>query len=407
MSALARLYAARGSIVSGSDVSASDITDALQKEGMSIYIGHKAANVSNAEQIVYSAAVHADNSEMIAAKKHGIPIYSYAEAIGDLTKEYKTLAVSGTHGKSTTTAMLGLILMKAGLDPTIIVGTRLRELGDRNMRVGKSEYLVLEADEYARSFHNYHPYIAVLTNVEADHLDIYKTLAGVKAGFRKYLKNIVPDGYIVANGGDAGVRDVVRGAKTRTVWYNKKKFLKHALRVPGQFNQVNAEAAWQAAKLVGVKKSVASVALRAYRGAWRRLEEIKKNIYSDYAHHPTEIGATLGALREAHPKKQIIAVFQPHQQDRLNRLFSDFAKAFTKADIAIIMPLYVVKGREVHEGKTSADLARAITGTEAHYAEDFSEAENIIEKEKKRGAIIVYMSAGDLDAEVRTHYQKK
>ncbi|PJE64094.1 MAG: UDP-N-acetylmuramate--L-alanine ligase [Candidatus Ryanbacteria bacterium CG10_big_fil_rev_8_21_14_0_10_43_42] len=407
MSALARLYVAKGHTVSGSDISGSDITGALQAEGMKVYIRHDAGNVTDADRVVYSAAVLAHNPEMVAAKKKHIPIFSYAEAIGELTKVYKTIAVSGTHGKSTTTAMLGLILIKAGLDPTIIVGTRLRELGDKNMRAGKSEYLVLEADEYARSFHEYHPYIAVLTNVEADHLDIYKTLAGVKTGFRTYLKRVVPGGYIVANGGDAGVRDVVRGAKVKIVWYNKKSFPNHTLRVPGRFNQVNAEAAWQAAHLLGVKKSVAETALYAYKGAWRRLEQITKGIYSDYAHHPTEIAATLGALREAHPQKHITAVFQPHQQDRLNRLFSQFTKAFISADRVIIMPIYAVAGREVPEEKTSEDLAHAIKKEYVYYAKNFLDVQNIINEEKKKTSLVIYMSAGDLDAEVRAYYQKK
>ncbi|MFY9493426.1 MAG: UDP-N-acetylmuramate--L-alanine ligase [Minisyncoccia bacterium] len=440
VSSLAQYYLASGWRVSGSDAVKSEITDDLGKSGIKIFIGQRAANIKSPDLVVYSAAVRSDNPEYAEAAAKGYPLLSYAQAVGELTKKYYTIAVAGSHGKSTTTALIGLILIKAGLDPTIIIGTKLKELGPTslklrgagtNFRLGKSRYLVLEADEYARSFHNYFPKISVLTNIDREHLDVYKNLAGVLAGFRRYLKNVSE--YIVANSEDRNVKKVLnlfepedlRAERPKSytlnhkvVWYGEGK---HPLAIPGAHNQFNAEAAWQAVKLLGVSKSVADKVFRTYNGAWRRMELIYPNkltklkafvpssgrgakscVYSDYAHHPTEIKATLQALREKYPKRKLVCVFQPHQQDRLNRLFGDFIKAFSTADKTIIYPLYKVKGRD-STGKTSIDLVRKINKETVLYAGNFKKVLELIGPEIKTGSIIVFMSAGDLDGKVRRY----
>lgn len=418
VSALAQYYLAQGWRISGSDAMRSEITDDLKKKGAKIFIGQRAQNIKNPDLVICSAAIKPNHPELVEAKKKGVKTQLYSQAVGELTKKYFTIAVAGSHGKSTTTALIGLILVKAGLDPTIIIGTKLRELegppfyaregrsfsSGNNFRLGQSKYLVLEADEYARSFHNYFPKIAVLTNIDKEHLDIYKNLAGVLAGFRKYLKNVSE--YVVANKEDDNILSAVRcKLPAKVIWYGRSQ---RKLSVPGVHNQFNAEAAWQAVKLLGVKKAVAEKVLAGYQGAWRRLEELKiktsldLHIYSDYAHHPTEIKATLQALREKYPQRKLVCVFQPHQQDRLNRLFKEFTTAFKDADKTILYPLYKVKGRDTI-GRTSADLVKTINRPAVLYADNFKEVLKLIRPDMESNPVIVFMSAGDLDDKVRRY----
>ncbi|MBI4120324.1 MAG: UDP-N-acetylmuramate--L-alanine ligase [Parcubacteria group bacterium] len=413
LSSLAQYYLAQGWRVSGSDAARSEITDDLKRRGVRIFIGQRASNLKNVNLVIYSAAIRPDDPELSAALKSAISTQSYAQAVGELTKKYFTVAIAGSHGKSTTTALIGLIMIKAGLDPTIIIGTKLRELGGSNFRLGKNKYLVLEADEYARSFHNYFPRIAVVTNIDKEHLDTYKNLAGVLAGFKKFFGNISVDGYLVANAQDINIKKILNPKPytlyPKIVWYGRGR---HDLVIPGIHNQFNAEAAWQAVKLLGVKKSIADKVFKSYQGAWRRLELLSPSskfqapsskIYSDYAHHPTEIRATLQALREKYPNKKIICIFQPHQQDRLTRLFKEFTQAFKQADKIVLYPLYKVKGRD-SGGKTSEDLSRAIKQPNVFYAASFGGVVKLLEVDLKSKAVIVFMSAGDLDGKVRRYF---
>lgn len=435
VSSLAQYYLATGWQVSGSDAVRSEITDDLKKRGVRIFINSRVARLGRIDLVIHSAAIKPDHPEILETKKLGIKTQLYSEAVGELTKKYFTIAVAGSHGKSTTTALIGLILKEAGLDPTIIVGTKLKELSNNNFRLGQSQYLVLEADEYARSFHNYFPKIAVVTNIDKEHLDVYKNLAGVLAGFKFFLKNVDSSGWVVANKEDENICKVIkseaRNQKSETnsksqksnpkvIWYQKGH---HGLLIPGIHNQFNAEAAWQAVKLLGVKKGVADKIFKSYTGAWRRMELLvisdkrqetsKKRhisfpmshvtIYSDYAHHPTEIKATLQALKEKYPKKKLVCIFQPHQQDRLNRLFKDFITAFDAADKTIIYPIYKVKGRD-SVGKTSADLVRTIKKSNVFYADDFKKVISLIQPDLSQNSVVVFMSAGDLDDQVRKYF---
>jgi UDP-N-acetylmuramate--alanine ligase len=418
VSSLAQYYLATGWKVSGSDAVKSEITDELKKKGVKIYISPRLTRLGRVDLVIHSAAIKPDHIELLEAKKLGIKTQIYSEAIGELTKKYFTIAVSGSHGKSTTTALIGLILVEAGFDPTIIIGTKLKELKESNFRFGKSEYLVLEADEYAKAFHNYFPKIAVLLNIDKEHLDIYKNLSGVIVGFKKYLKNV--SDYIVANKEDKNIKKILFSKfyflNSKIIWYEKGN---HRLAIPGEHNQFNAEASWQAVKLLGIKKSVADKVFRTYQGAWRRMEKLnakryklKAILYSDYAHHPTEIKVTLSALRDKYPKKKLICIFQPHQQDRLNRLFKEFTTAFGAADKTIIYPLYKVKGRDIGQPKagqpgaekTSADLVKAINKPEVLYAPNFKKVLDLIGNDIKSNAVIVFMSAGDLDEIARKYF---
>lgn len=419
ISALAQYYKAMGWRVTGSDASRSEITDDMVRRGIPVAIGNRAGNVGRPDLVVHVAALAKTNPELVRAWKLGVPVKSYPEAIGELTREYDTVAISGSHGKSTTTALIGLIALRAGLDPTIIVGTKLRELGGTNFRLGKSHLLVLEADEWNKSFHYYHPKVAVLLNVDAEHLDIYKNYAGVVAGFARYVKNVRDGGTVVANAKDKGVRRVIannanwfRNNANKVVWFNEKT-PRYKLMIPGVHNQWNADAAWAVAKLLGIKKSVADAVFRSYNGAWRRLEKLNvishkllvSTVYSDYAHHPTEIRATLQALRERHPKGRIICVYEPHQEERLTRLFREFATAFRGADKLVLLPIYRVLGREEKGGKKSLDLAHVLRQAEVFYAPSFPVAMNMLAADlMDKRAVIVFMGAGTIDSEVRKYF---
>ncbi len=403
-SALAQYYLAQGKVVSGSDASRSEITDLLKSKGVRIYIGHEANNVRGADLIIHSAAVGKGNEEFDAAELERIPTKLYAQAVGDITEGYTTIAISGSHGKSTTTAMVAKILIDAGLDPTVIVGTKMHELDGNNFRMGKGEYLVLEADDYNRHFHNYHPTIAVVTNVDAEHLDIYKNIAGVKEAFVKFLSGTKQGGTIIANGQDRNTIDVIKSTdllKHQVILFNETDLAIHSLGVPGEHNQSNAEAAFWVAKTIGISEDQIARSLIGFRGSWRRLEEIKENVYSDYAHHPTEIKATLGALKKDNPDKKLICVFQPHQRDRLNKLFDDFKEAFGFADELYLIPLYSARGRDHELGEDSESLARLITKPTAEYCSSFKQAYGRVEP-KFKDSIVVFMGAGDIDDNLRS-----
>ncbi len=415
-SALARYYLAKGWEVSGSDLAPSEITTNLEAEGVRIFSGHRPANVApETKLVIYSAAVKNDNDELREAKFLKIPCRSYAQSLGDLTKQYLTVAVAGAHGKSTTTALLSLMLIKAGLDPTVIIGTRLREFKGSNFRLGQSRYLVIEADEWNNSFHHYSPAIAVVTNVDKEHLDTFGDLNGVIKSFNQYLRSLPKGATAVVNKNNSHTEKIIRGLRCRISMFGGLTPKHWPLRIPGQFNQLNAEAAWQAARILGVPKGVAVKAVASYQGSWRRLERLelpglvsKKEklrgiFYSDYAHHPTEIRATVAALKEKHPRQKLLVVFQPHQRQRLTYLFNDFTRCFAGADQVALLPVYDVAGREAAGGKTSQELAREIArGQPAIYLKDFSDAFKMI-----KGQTVVFMGAGDIDKEVRKYFRSR
>jgi len=361
LSALARYFLAQNWPISGSDTVLSPEIRELRKEGIKVKIGHKKANISSETGlIIYSQAVLVDNPELLEGKRRGIPVKSYPEVLGGLTLQYKTIAVSGSHGKSTTSSLLALIFRNAGLDPTVIVGTKLKELNGKNFRVGKSKYMVIEADEYKDSFLNYYSEAALVTNIDREHLDYYKDLHNVKKSFLKFMNNLNPGGILVLNKDDKNLyslKNKIRGRKI--IWYSLKdkkdaKYVKQIekhIKIYGIHNLSNALGAYKLAKHFGIKNKVILDTISQFKGTWRRME-YKGNInriidvYDDYAHHPTEIKATLQAFRKKYPNHMLVCVFQPHQIKRLRLLFDDFVKAFNKADILILLDVYKVSGRE-------------------------------------------------------------
>ncbi len=416
-SALAKYYLKKGYQVSGSDLVPSEITKALKKIGAKIFSGsHEAKNLSkNTDLVIYSPAVPKNNQELKKAKKLGVKCQSYPEALGELTKKYFTIAVSGTHGKSTTTSMIGLLLTKAGLDPTVIVGTKLKEFGDSNCRIGKSEYLVIEADEHFASFLNYWPKIIVLTNLEADHLDYYKNLKNYISAFKKFIYHLPEKGTLVANKDDENIQRILNPKskiqnpklKFKIQNYSLKqkevKKFKEILKIPGKHNISNALATLKVARVLKIPDRVSFKALSEYKSSWRRFEIIKIKpfiVISDYGHHPTEIRATLEGAREKYPKKKIWLIYQPHQYQRTFYLFKDFVRVFRQApvDKIIITDIFDVAGREDREIKkkvNSEKLAKAVNKNNTIYLPK-KEITRYLKKSIRDREVIIIMGAGDI-----------
>lgn len=417
VSALAKYYLAKGYEVSGCDLARSEITDQLKEMGAAIRIGKpdKKCVPSGTLKLIFSPAVRPNHAEREEAVKQGIPAFTYPGALGELTKIYDTIAVSGTHGKSTTTSMIGLLLTKAGLDPTVIVGTKLKEFGDSNCRVGKGKYLVIEADEHFASFLNYWPKIIVLTTIEADHLDYWKTLKNLLKGFQTYTTHIPHNGTLVANKDDKNIQKILAGSKAKIRGYSllqkEAGILRNSLKVPGKHNISNALAALAVARLLGIKDKVSFKALGEFQGTWRRFETFKLStpkpytLVSDYGHHPTEVRVTVEAAREKWPKKKIWLVFQPHQYQRTYYLWKDFVQVLSTLPIEklILIDIYDVAGREggsMRKKVSSAKLAKTLQertlGYEVLHIPTILEAEKFLKKNIRGQEIVMVMGAGDI-----------
>tara|TARA_Y100000310_G_scaffold329325_1_gene398936 strand:- start:567 stop:1895 length:1329 start_codon:yes stop_codon:yes gene_type:complete len=417
VSALATYYLQKGWEVSGSDLVSSELTERLKKLGANISIGKPRASLvsQNIEKVIYSPAVPADHPERQTVRKQKIAEFSYPEALGELTKDYVTIAVSGTHGKSTTAAMIGLVLLKAKKDPTVIVGTKIQEFGEWNCRVGKSNSLVIEADEHFASFLNYHPQIIVLTSLEADHLDFYKTLENLKQAFKKYVSRLPRDGVVVANKDDKNIRDMLKGQKRTVLWYSlsqkEAQLLSKQMKLPGKHNTANALATLTVARTLGIPDKTSIQALSLYKGSWRRFEVFRLQkpkpytLISDYGHHPTEIAATLQAARQKWPKKQIVLVYQPHQYQRTFYLFKDFVEVLSHVPVQklILVDIYDVAGREegsIRKKVSSAKLAKAVAKKgvpyEVVHIPTLKETQKYLMKNIQRKEVVIVMGAGDI-----------
>lgn len=403
VSSLAQYYLRKGHDVSGSDLVSSEITDFLKSKGIKIAIGNSKDNIkSDMDLVVYSPAVPKDNPELIHAKNCNIKAISYPEALGELTSQYFTIAVSGSHGKSTTTALIGLILAKAGLDPTVIVGTKLKEFGNSNFRVGKSKFLVIEACEYDGSFLNYDPRIIVVTNVDKEHLDYFKTFRNVIKTFNNFIAKLPNNGYLVFNKEDKNIPRI-KNSVGYSLKQKESKEISNILKIPGQHNVSNALAALAVARILDVKDEVSLKSLSEYHGSWRRFEIIKTKPYTlinDYGHHPNEISATLKAAREKYRSKKIWLIFQPHQYQRTHYLFKDFIKVFKQApvDNIIITDIYDVAGREekkISSGVSSKNLVEKINKSHIAYL-SVGEAEKFVKENIKNGNVLIIMGAGDI-----------
>ncbi|MCK9186052.1 UDP-N-acetylmuramate--L-alanine ligase [Candidatus Gracilibacteria bacterium] len=407
-SAIAHIMKKKGAVVSGSDMEKTEITDALKNSGIKVKVGHDAKNITKKiDLVVYSPAISKDNTELVQAEKLGIKTMTYPQALGELSKEYFTIAVSGAHGKSTTTAMIALLLNDAKLDPTVVIGTKIREFKNQNFRVGKSKYLVVEACEYKRSFLNIHPDILVITNIEADHLDYYKDLKDYKNAFTQMSEKVKDGGIIVINDNDKNSVDAIKKTKNKVIKLSEIKKLKIKIepKVVGSFNKLNASMAAIVGDLLDIPKEKIESSIKNFKGTWRRLEEKKKigktRIIDDYGHHPTEITMTLAAIREENPHAKILCVFQPHQHNRTIELLKGFANSFHDVDEVIIPDIYKVRDKAEDIAKISAkiladEINKACKKQKASDGGGLPKTAKFILKNHANYDIIVTMGAGNI-----------
>lgn len=363
MSALARFFVHEKISVSGSDRELTPITKALDAEGVRIFGEQSTANISkDIDLVVYTEAVSAGSEgwlELQQAKAYNIRTVSYFEALGLVANPYYLIAVAGTHGKTTTTAMLTDVFEANEKDPTTIVGS-LRAKTGSNYRAGKSKYAIVEACEYKRDFLFLKPDVLVITNIEHEHTDYYKDLADVQDAFKTLVGQVNEGGVVIANTKDPAVIPVLEGATVTIIDYVEYVDLKLKLKQPGMHNRLNAAAALTVAKREKLDMETSHEALEQFAGTWRRFEykgELNGAVvYDDYGHHPTEIKATVAGARELYPDRRIILIFEPHTYSRTASLFDDFAKVFAEPDEVILLPIYAARNEDPH-GVTSRELA--------------------------------------------------
>lgn len=426
MSGIAEILLKKGYKVSGSDSTKSPIIDKLINIGAEIYIGHSEENIKDVDLVVYTAAISKDNPELKKALSDNIKTINRAEFLGYLMDGHKyNIAVSGTHGKTTTTSMLSHITINANLDPTILVGGELNVING-NVRTGNSEYFLTEACEYKESFLKFFPYIGVILNIDADHLDYYKDINHIKSAFLKFANLIPKDGYLITCAEDKNINDIIEDINCPIITYGINKgdiqaknisfdnkgcanfdvikdsstLFSVKLNVPGNYNILNALASICVSFVLNIDKKYIVNGLESFYGTHRRFElkGIKNNvtIIEDYAHHPTEIKATLSAAKN-YPNNRIICVFQPHTYSRTYSLYEDFTESFYDTDILILADIY--PAREKDTGIVSSDMLghtlrqKNINCVNLHSFEDIS---NYLKKETKPGDLVLIMGAGDI-----------
>ena len=424
MSGLAEILLGEDFKVSGSDSKESPLTDSLTRKGARIFYGQRASNITDdIELVVYTAAIHPDNPEYASAVEKGIPMLTRAQLLGQIMRNYDTpIAVSGTHGKTTTTSMLSHILMAADCDPTISVGGILPSIGG-NIRVGHSETFLTEACEYTNSFLSFFPKIGIILNMDADHLDFFKDLADVEHSFRRFAELVPIGGHVVANMDDQGARDALRGISQPIFWFSyddpaaqcraenvvwtdglpsfdiyiRGSYYAHvSLRVGGKHNVMNALAAASAAYLLGVSGEAVGLGLATFTGAGRRFEYKGSyhgaDVYDDYAHHPGELHALL-EMAKTLPYKRIICAFQPHTYTRTKALFNDFVKELRVPDVVVLAEIYAA--REQNDiGISSMDLSREIPGSV--YCPTLDKVTAALARIACPGDLILTVGAGDI-----------
>ncbi len=407
ISALAYWALNDGATVSGSDVSDSALLEDLRTQGATVFIGHQAQNLgAGVELAIYTEAIDFEtNPEYLRAKELGIPLMSYFQALGKISEGKKTIAITGSHGKTTTTAMLGLALMEAGLDPTVIVGSKVREFSGRNIWIGQSDLLVVEACEYRRDFLSLKPFGMVNLNLDLDHTDYYKDEKDYVSAFASLAEKLPKDGFLIINADDKNSAEVAKNCKGQVVKAGMAEAERWdmPLQVLGSFNKLNALLAFLAAEALAANNHEVRHALRKFRGTWRRMElkgEFQgAKVYDDYGHHPTEIDATLKALKAATPDKKLICVFQPHQHSRTLRLLEQFKTAFSSADKVIIPNIYAARDSE--EDKRGIDAERLAKAIAEHHknvtwGKNFETTYGLLKKEVTANDVVVTMGAGNI-----------
>ncbi len=423
MSSLAEVLQDMGIIITGSDMNENQNVRGVRAHGIEVFIGHRAENVGDdVEFVVRTAAVHDDNPEIIAARERGIPVFERTQAWGAISKGYNNaLCISGTHGKTTTTSMCTHILMAADKDPTVMIGGTLPLL-NAGHRVGRGNTIVMEACEYYNSFLSFHPTVAVILNIEEDHLDFFKDLADIKNSFREFALRTPEDGCVVVNADDANSMDAVKdidrkvitfgltpeadvyaenvryvGANSEfDIMYKGRLFTDVTLHVPGVHNVKNALAATAACICLGVRPLAVKYGLAGFNGAGRRFEFKGKfngaEIYDDYAHHPGELKALLDTVETLNYQRTILA-FQPHTYSRTAALFDDFVEQLKRPDVLMLVEIFAAREKNTI-GISSADLADKIENS--FYFPTFDELEAALRVSARPGDIILTVGAGDI-----------
>lgn len=410
ISAIARMFLLERKRVSGSDRADSLVIKELREAGAKIFLDQKAENIPDGtDLVIYTIAIPEDNQEFMKAKELGIPMLTYPQALGLVSSQKYTIAVSGTHGKTTTTAMLAKIFIDAGLEPTVVVGSLLLDqksnfiASSTPLGAGSHQYFITEACEYKRSFLNLEPKAVIITNIDADHLDYYKDLADIQSAFTELVAKIPADGFLICDPGDKNVKPILARVQCRVVDYTQENIGGLVLKQPGEHNIKDAKAALALAKTQGVSPSTALGALNKFSGTWRRFEykgETKEGfkVYDDYAHHPAEIAATLSGARQLLlPGKKLIVAFQPHLFSRTKQLLPEFAASLAEADLVVMPDIY--PAREIDDGTISSkDVIDLIQkkNKPAFYAPTFSEVEDLIKEKAEAGDMVITMGAGDV-----------
>ena len=429
VSAIAEILLARGYNVSGSDMKQSDLTDRLAADGVKIYIGHNAENVEDADLIVYSAAIAEENPEVIRAREKNIPLASRAEVLGVLMDDFKnSIAISGTHGKTTTTSMVSLILENAKLEPTILVGGNLAEIGG-NVKVGSGEYFVTEACEYRDSFLELRPRIEVILNIDSDHLDYFEDIHHIVRSFDKFAKAVPEDGKVIAYDANPFVHQVIKdipgaitygynenctyhiantifdenGMPEFNVIYQGEDLGRVKLSMPGEHNILNAVGAFACCHQLGVDPNVIIDTLDKFKGTQRRFDiqgttENGVKIVDDYAHHPTEIKATLSAARNI-PHNKLWCLFQPHTYTRTLALFHEFAESFEETDVLIIAKIYAAREKDIYKVSSQGlteEIMKNHPDKEVYYMDTLEEIAEYVKQHAAPNDLVLTMGAGDI-----------
>lgn len=423
MSGIAEYLVKNGYEVSGSDSAPGEITNRLSSFGVRIFEGHNASNVNkNIDLVVYSAAIKADNPELAKTLELGIHNVKRAKMLGEIVNNDFLIAVSGTHGKTSTTAMVAKVLIDCGLDPTVFVGGAIDFLEDGNSRIGKGKYSVVEADEYDRSFLTLKPDIVIITNVDLDHTDIYKDLGDLKNAFKEFLKGGKENCRIIGFGDDRNVADLLNsvnnicsftyGFGKQNKYVIEESYLKDSkiryemngeyidLSVPGKHNVLNSAASFIAGSLLELDPGMIKLSLKSFFGVKRRLELKYENdirVYDDYAHHPTEIEYSLFAVKEI-SKSRVITVFQPHTYTRTRDFFGGFAKALKDNDITILLDLYPAREKAIEGVSTELiyDKMKSVGLDNVYYEKSFDNAIKKLGEIVKKDDTIIFQGAGDV-----------
>lgn len=404
LSALAQLLQHEGHAVSGSDRSESPVTELLKMKGINVLIGQDAANIpENTGLVIYSGAVHADNPERVAVAVRGLPSMTYFEALGPVSRGKRTVAISGTHGKTTTTAMVTKMLVDMGKSPTAIIGSLTKDFGS-NFVPGTSDIFVVEACEYKRHFLHIEPEVLVITNIELDHTDYYKDIADIASAFKEMAGKVRHGGSIVSNPSAAVVSDALSGNAHHVIDYTKEKAPE--LSLIGEFNRANARAAKAAVKALvpDADEEAMDRSLQSFHGTWRRFEAKGATpegalVYDDYAHHPTAVVETIRAAKQKFPGKLITVIFQPHLYSRTKSLLHEFALSLSEASDVVLLPIYAAREAndpEVSSEKLAAEIVKVQPGLEVKVFSDAGLAERYLRQVCKDDTIIITMGASDI-----------